>query len=343
MSATTTSARRWAAQVRLDALMPARHRFLHVMLGMALLFGLLVRFALPDELARQTSFYVVAPAGAALPGLTTVPDRAALDEALHDDDDALGLVLDGERAELVLRGSEPPEVAALARRQAEVLALSASGARLTPAHEVTRLSAPRPPLPFSTSMVPVLLAVDVVLLGFLFASVCVLQEKTWGTVRFFRVGPGTTALYLGSKLVVMLALTALGTLVLVAVAVPSALRSPLLWLVVLLGGGGLTLFGIGLAAWFRSLKTFFIPLVLVSLVAALPLGAYFVPTFSLGALSLLPTWAVMTGAREALAPSGPSGASLEVVRASLAVLVPFLVGSAAFATLSLRRRVLQGS
>lgn len=328
------------AQLRLDALLVTRHRFLHVMLGMAVLFGVLVRFALPEDIVHRTRLHVLDPSGAAasVPGVVVVEDRAALEAALLADDEAVGLVLGGETAELVLRGSEAPEVAALAKTEAEMLWLATRGQLPRRSHDVTMLSEPRPPAPFSTSFVPVLLAIDVILLGFFFSSVLMLQERTWGTVRYFRAGPGSTTLYLGSKLVVMLGLTALGTLALVGIAAPRALLSPLLWGMVLLGSAGLTLFGTGLAAWFKSLKTFFLPLVLASLVGALPLSAYFLPTLSLGALSWLPTWAVMVGAREALFPSGAS----DVVVSSSVALLAFFLLSAAFAYLSVDRRIMRG-
>src|SRR5690606_9426393 len=74
----SSSLRRLLSQLQLDALLTVRHRFLHVMLGMALLFGVLVRFALPDTLEHRAKVYVVdaSDRAATLPGTNVLPDRA---------------------------------------------------------------------------------------------------------------------------------------------------------------------------------------------------------------------------------------------------------------------------
>lgn len=293
------------SQLALDGKLVVRHRFLHVVVLMAALFGLLVRFALPEHLSPPARAWLH---DAAQPIDSEVHRRvaseAALREKLEVDREAVGMSFAGAEARLLLRGSEPPASVALARSQAEATWLQLRGVSLKPSHRIERLRERTPPPPFSLTQLPVLLAVDVVFFGFLFASVMLLQEKTQGTVRFFRTAPASTLVYVSSKVLVNLGLGFVGTAVLFGVALPRGLTEPGVWALVTTGSLALTSVGLGTAAFFRNLSGFFYPLVVVGLGATVPMAGYLVPTVELGPLKLLPTWGVMFGAREVLFPTG---------------------------------------
>lgn len=327
------------SQLKLDGTLTVRHRFLHVVLLMAALFGGLVRFALPEQLSHPSLVWIHdAARPAANEELHLVASEADLRAKLVEDKDAVGLSLnEGRGVKLLLRGSESDEARALARTEAEIAWLKLRGVGLEEAHATTTLRAPSPPVPFSLSTLPMLLAVDVIFMGFLFASVMLLQEKQLGTVRFFRVGPSSAPLYVGSKALVNLGLSLLGTLVMFGVAMPRGLLEPWLWAFVAAGSLAMTFLGMGLSAFFRNLSGFFYPLMVVGMASSLPMAAYLMPTLELGPLEVLPTWSVMVGVREALFPTGASG----VVSSSFAVLSVVTTLAAAFAFVAVRRRVLE--
>lgn len=327
------------SQLRLDGKLTVRHRFLHVVVLMAAVFGLLVRFALPDELSHPSLVWIHDEARPVThEAAFLLESEDALRKKLAEDKDAVGLSLDDEGGlKLILRGSEDEGARALARTEAELRWLALRGVAMPEAHDTTTLRPPSAPPPFSLTTLPILLAVDVIFMGFLFASVMLLQEKQLGTVRFFRVGPTSASLFVASKALVNLGLSVLGTLVLFGVAMPSGLDEPWLWAFVVIGSLAMTFLGMGLAAFFRNLSGFFYPLMVVGMLSSLPMAGYLMPTLDLGPLALFPTACVMTGVREALFPTGASA----VVLSSLAALAGFTLCAGAFALVVVRRRVME--
>ncbi len=149
--------------------------------------------------------------------------------------------------------------------------------------------------PFNLTMLPVLLAVDVVLLGFMFAAVMVLQDKEFGVVHVHRVGPGTIGEYVGSKLLINLGLVLLNLLVLFGLGAPELLLRWWLYPLVLTCAAGMTLLGIGLGAYFRNLSAFFYPMAGIGVLAALPMFLY-LERVELTLAWWLPTYHVLFGA-----------------------------------------------
>jgi hypothetical protein len=193
------------------------------------------------------------------------------------------------------------------------------------AHEVMIL---RPGLerpPFNLSILPVLLAVDVVFLGFMFGAVMVLQDKQFGVTRLFRVGPGTVGGYIGSKLIINLGLVALNVVLLVGLGDLSLFLHRELYPRVLSCAGGMTLLGIGMGALFRQLSTFFYPMAGVGLLAALPTFLYLERT-ELAAAWWLPTYHVLFGADAVF-----FGGDARVVHTAIGLCLAFAALAAVFA------------
>ena len=254
--------------LRLDATLAVRHRLLHVVVVVAVLFGVVVRFLLPAE----------------APG--------AWD---HLDPEAL---VSGLPVQVLDPGSSHP--------------------------------------PRNLTVLPVLFAVDLCVLGFMFAGVMVLQDKEFGTLRLFRVSPGTTAGYLGSKLAVNVGLTALNYVVLVGIGAPHLLPVLPAAAIVLLAASGMTLLGIALAVFFRNLSSFFYPLAAVGLLAAVPMYKAEVPAANLEWAWWLPTWHALFGADAAYFGGPP-----QVVQAGLWYTAAFATVAALAAWLAVDRRLMR--
>jgi hypothetical protein len=256
-------------QLALDAKQAWRHRFVHVVFGVATAFGALVRFAVPAHVPRPLPW-------AAVPeGLAT-----------H--------------------------------------------------HVLTHLRPPTAPPPFDASLVPLILGLDVALMGFLFAGVMVLQEKTEGTVAAYRVSPGGTAAYVLSKLLFNLGLAAFNAAVFLAWAHPAGLLEPGLLGVTLAAVATLTFLGMGLAVFFDGLSSFFYPLAVLGLLFNLPMIAYVSPSLELGWMRWIPTWDVMFHGRELLFPTGRAADGAVAARA-----LGWLVLTGAFAVWAVDRRLMK--
>ncbi len=174
--------------------------------------------------------------------------------------------------------------------------------------------------PFNQLFIPILFAVDLSLLGFMFGAVMVLQDKQHGTIRFYRVGPGTSFDYVAAKLTVNLGLSLLNFLILVGLGAPRALAEPRLVLLVLTTCAGMILLGLGLATLFRNIAQFFFPIALVGLLGATPMYLVFTPAAGLAWTRWLPTYHVLFGA-EAIMFDGDAA----VIRTALLASFGFLV------------------
>lgn len=214
---------------------------------------------------------------------------------------------------------------------ATAMALDASE---MPAPTVLRPGSVKPP--FNELFLPILFAVDLCVLGFMFGSVMVLQDKEYQTIRFFRVGPGATWHYLASKLTVNLGLSALNFAILVGLGVPRAAGEPGLFLLVLGICAAMTMLGIGLAVFFRNLAQFFFPLAAIGLLGAMPMYLVFNPTAALDWTRWLPTYHALFGA-EAILFTGDS----ETIRTAFGYMTVFVVLTAILCVVAVHQRLMK--
>lgn len=189
--------------------------------------------------------------------------------------------------------------------------------------------------PFNEQFIPILFAVDLCVLGFMFGAVMILQDKEHGTIGYFRIGPGTSLDYLASKLTVNLGLSLLNLLILVGLGAPRALAEPGLIVLVMLTCAGMTALGIGLAVFFRSISQFFFLLAAVGLIGALPMYLMFTPSPALAWTSALPTYHLLFGAEAIMFGGDPA-----VIRTALWFCTLFALLAAGFCAVAVSRRLL---
>ena len=166
--------------------------------------------------------------------------------------------------------------------------------------------------PFNKGLVPVILATEVTLLGYLFAAVMVFQEKAEGSIRAYRVSPSGTWPYVASKLVSNAVLgVCYGAVILLFTVGPSASLLPALGLVAL---AALLLSAVGLtvSVFFEDLSGFLYPAMGLFLLFGLPVTAYFFPAMQVKSLELIPSYPLAFGMREVLFPTGKQGFYLAV-------------------------------
>lgn len=261
---------RLATLLKLDAKLALRHKLVHVVVVVALVFGALIGFVVPSELSPA------APDSAGFASLASPADAPTVLEP----------------------GARKP--------------------------------------PFNQLFIPILFAVDLCLLGFMFGAVMILQDKEHGTIRYFRIGPGTGLDYLLSKLTINLGLALLNFLILVGLGAPAALAEPRLYLLVLLTCAGMTLLGLGLAVFFRSVAQFFFPLALVGVFAAMPMYLVLTPTAALAWTWWLPTYHLLFGAEAIMFAGDPA-----LIRAAFWFNATFTLLAAGFCGLAINHRLLR--
>ena len=195
------------------------------------------------------------------------------------------------------------------------------------------------PAPLGLRMVPVVIALDVLVVGFFFAGVMILQERALGTILAYRVTPGTSLGYVASKVLVNVALAVFYVAIILAIVPPQALPIGALLAVVALGSAVPTLLGVALAVHFRALSSFFYPAALLSLVLSAAVPAYFYPALNAPWIRALPTYQALFALRDLLLPIGREGVFVSYV----SYMGGGLILAAGLAWSQVHRHLLRGS
>lgn len=203
-----------------------------------------------------------------------------------------------------------------------------------PAPTVLEPDAVKPP--FDALMLAVMYTLDLCLLGFMFGSVMLLQDKDQGTIRYFRVGPGTALDYVGSKLAVNLGLSLLNFAILTGIVAPWALLEPDLLALAVLICVGMTALGMTIAVYVRSLSQWFFPMIAVSMIGTLPVTQLMTPNHALDWTWWLPTHHMLFGAESLMFDR-----HAEVGVAALIYAASFCVLAAAICAVAVRTRLLR--
>ena len=192
-------------------------------------------------------------------------------------------------------------------------------------------------VPINKSMIAIILAFEVMILGFLFVAVVVFGEKKEGSIRSYRVSPSGLGNYVVSKTLVFTLLSMIYGLVMTTATIGFRVNYAALAAVLFLSCALMTLLGLGIAAFFNNISEWFVPGVLVLAVNMLSILPYQIPTYSAKFLTFLPGYSVIFGVSEILFPTGKEG----FLPPLLLILTVQLVLFAVFALWAVRRKMMK--
>ena len=344
--------RRLWMMIRRDDRINLRNHFYTVVVVVAVLYVIAVKWLIPAKLnVEQVGYLVdltadrrVATAltrSGAMSSLQLLPDAQALRQAARENKSSSGILLtEGKplpQVTMVFQGHENQRVRNLAAAKVEALLRTVYQQPVPGALTVTvdTLGGARTELPFNKMLLPVLLFTDPALVGLLFIAALIFMEKEEGTLLAYLVSPGRVFEYLLSKAVTMAMLAVLFTLILVLPVLgfdPNWLHLLALMVVSALFS---TLLGAFVAVRFENLSQSLFPLITVMTVLTVPAAAYMNPSFSPAWLRYFPTYPMVFGLREALFPAGNPG---DVYNALL-ILLGWTAALLALASAAFRRQV----
>lgn len=336
--------------LKLDATLLWRNKFVHVSLLVALIFVAVINYAIPGELKAGVAEYVFDGTEGQVfadflareidPGFI-INSEQELRQRVGDDPNSVGIILEGSpenpRAVLIQQGHEHPKSIRLLAVAMDTLWEREGGVSRPTAHSTSFLYPEAQRIPFNLALLPILIALESVVLGFYFAAVMVFQEKDEGGIKAYRVSPGGVTEYIASKVLVNVGLGLLSGLLIVGATVGLGVQYGQLILLIVVAAAVLTLLGLGLGVFYANLSGFIYPALLVMTVLTLPLAFYLFPAFNLPLINLVPTYPVMFGLREVLFPAGRPGLMTEV----FGVLLPQAAMAALFCYVAVKRRLMQ--
>jgi ABC-2 type transport system permease protein/fluoroquinolone transport system permease protein len=348
--------RRLASLLRQDLVLAWRNGHVAVVLAIAALMVALIVF-LPGEISRGPGEYLLdtipgAPVRAAVLDLggntAALPaTRGEFDELLGSNPNTVGIVVGGSLdrpvVEIITRTNLPEQTVNLLVASVEQVLRHARGE--TPAeYPVEYLRPAATVVPLNLSGVPIFLAFEVGILGFLLVAVFVFQEKQEGTIRAYRVTPGGLWPYLASKALVFTVIgIAYGAIVIVLgfslSGTSLAVNWPAILVLVTWASLFMTTFGLGFAAWFNNLSHWFFPGLGLLVLNLLPFVSYVYPVWSPAWVTVIPSYGLVYALREALFSTGEP----ELIGRTLVAGLPWLAGAVAFGALSVQNRLLKGA
>jgi len=206
---------------------------------------------------------------------------------------------------LAVNGDLSPERQNLVQAALEQIQAGLIG-RPRPDYTVETLRPKAPAIPRNLSSVPILLTFEVLITGFMLVAVLVFQEKQEGSIRAYRISPGTVSGYILAKTLVftLLGLTYGSILILATMGIPQ--NWPLLLAAMAMGAALYTMLGLAVAVFFSNLSEWFMPGFTVLVLNFLPIISYALPTFSPGFMTWIPSYYAVFGLGELLFPTGAS-------------------------------------
>ena len=332
-----------------DAKLIWRNGHVAVVIGIAALMIALVIF-LPSEFSTGPGEYLydaipgspvrsaLVEMGARLEGLPE--SRRAFDEQLAENPNSIGIVVAGSVREPQVAISQPTEVPQqsinLLQATIDTVLRSLQGSDVEPA-AVERLRPQSQIIPANLAGLPIFLGLEVGILGFLLVAVFVFQEKQEGTIRAYRISPAGLWPYLFSKAVVFLLLALGYGVVVVAAGMGFGVNWPAVMGLIAWASLFMTVFGLGFAAWFDNLSSWFFPGLAVLVLNMVPFFSYIYPVFTPAWVPFIPSYGLLFALREALFPTG----NPQMITQTLLAGLGWLAAATVFAALSVRARLLK--
>ncbi len=303
-----------------DLLVSWRNGFFAVILLLGVGMVLLVNFALPEQAKVGAAEYIVDLTNGRLVR-SSLEERLGADaflqseaearEVVESKRNALAIVFRGDRDNpgitILHQGNEPPKAINALEAALQITWLQVADLGYQKVHEQVILRPDLEKPPFSKSMLPLLMGLEVVMLGFAFISVLVFQEKAEGSIKAYRVSPRGAWLYIWSKSLAMVLISVVYALIITVPTIGLNLQWGSYLLLVALTSLLMTMLGLFIAAWFDTLSEFIFPMVGVFAVIGLPAISYLMPSFQLPIISAIPAYPLMFGLREIMFPTGKTG------------------------------------
>ena len=309
-----------------DLTLAARNLF--VIVGLIILaIGVVVYYALPDDLDREaaTYFHDARAAGSAasassqpreantgLSGRLGVDSKAIfetrqeLETRVAEEDGAIGIVLEAEGHVTVVSAGPLTEE----RRALIQAGLSQAFRGPSASYAVEQLQPDAPRLGVDDLLIPVLVAFDVLILGFLFVAVMLFQEKQEGTIWAYRVTPGGTFAYVTAKVGLWVVLSVIYGVLLAAATVGFGMTVTA-WAqylaVLVLSSLFMTSLGLFVAVFFEGISDWFFVGIVILVINMVPNVSFMNPSFSPAWVTEIPSYSAIFTVRDILFGTGREG------------------------------------
>lgn len=301
--------RLWA-NFKKDWIRGQRHFYLLITLATTIIYILFIRFVLPPNYTEPVLYQYNATSEVFEQegeNIQEVSSKAALYEAMREDSNSYGVVLeeiDSELSITIIMQSEADEefgnlVKMLLNNE---FYYAYFGSETLDNYDVEVLHPEMQDIPFRDNYMPILIVMDSAMIGMFLLAVMLFIEKDQKMHTAYMVSPGGLTEHLLSKVLVTLVLSLISAFTFTLVL--RGFDANYLYLLIMMipsafFGSSLGLF---LGAAFKNIQKSMGGLITIMLFLALPVISYAVPSFRPEWITYLPTYFMIYGVRSAIIP-----------------------------------------
>ncbi|MDN5342662.1 MULTISPECIES: ABC transporter permease [Oceanotoga] len=299
--------------LKIDFKVAFKNSFMLIIIIMAIIYILLINFVLPEKLEMSQTQVIAYDSTSQkifennFKNLTYINDKDKLKESLLKNESAIGIILKENTAEIVLRGYES---------QTQINNIKAIISNLYSrnykSYEIITLGKEVNKLSFNKKMLPVLIATDVIMMGFLFIAAMLFQEKQEGSISAYRVTPAGTINYILSKVLINSFLAIIFGIIVAIFTIGFQINYIIYTIIIFISAFLVSLFGLFLAQFYSSISDFIYIALIFNVIAALPVMGYFNPSLYINIFKYIPSYPVMFGI-DTLMTSGDISNSLKTL------------------------------
>lgn len=299
--------------LKIDFKVAFKNSFMLIIIIMAIIYILLINFVLPEKLEMSQTQVIAYDSTSQkifennFKNLTYINDKDKLKESLLKNESAIGIILKENTAEIVLRGYESQTQ--INNIKAIISNLYSRNYR---SYEIITLGKEVNKLSFNKKMLPVLIATDVIMMGFLFIAAMLFQEKQEGSISAYRVTPAGTINYILSKVLINSFLAIIFGIIVAIFTIGFQINYIIYTIIIFISAFLVSLFGLFLAQFYSSISDFIYIALIFNVIAALPVMGYFNPSLYINIFKYIPSYPVMFGI-DTLMTSGDISNSLKTL------------------------------
>ncbi|UYO99025.1 ABC transporter permease [Oceanotoga sp. DSM 15011] len=299
--------------LKIDFKVAFKNSFMLIIIIMAIIYILLINFVLPEKLEMSQTQVIAYDSTSQkifennFKNLTYINDKDKLKESLLKNESAIGIILKENTAEIVLRGYESQTQ--INNIKAIISNLYSGNYR---SYEIITLGKEVNKLSFNKKMLPVLIATDVIMMGFLFIAAMLFQEKQEGSISAYRVTPAGTINYILSKVLINSFLAIIFGIIVAIFTIGFQINYIIYTIIIFISAFLVSLFGLFLAQFYSSISDFIYIALIFNVIAALPVMGYFNPSLYINIFKYIPSYPVMFGI-DTLMTSGDISNSLKTL------------------------------
>ncbi len=308
----------WFNLFRKDLVIAFRNALFWVLLVTLAIMIIFIKFIIPDsqETNELGYFYDKSEAGvmaeilrhSGLEEAYILNSTDEIEAAVADSPQSVGIIFEGSLEEPSFTIIHQSEISSYQRKMIdaslEALMARIGGVNRQGSYEVAFLRPQTAPISGKLAAIPPLLAFEVLILGFMFIAVFMFQEKEEGSIRAYRISPGSTATYILSKALVFLAIGLVYGLALVMLTIGIKLNYGMLILILTLGSILYSFLGAIVAVFFNNISEWFVVGTGLLMVNMAPVISHMYPSFSPKWITYIPSYSILSLFNEILFPTG---------------------------------------